>query len=127
MKIRFVFILLGTLISFSTAAEEEKETAQTVKALTITSPQSVTASSGTAIAVASPFHLDASEIRERMRQSFDMQKEYLKVRLEAMAEPEAAALLAKFSRTYYEALIAEGFSERQAMQLVINAGIPRIQ
>ncbi len=49
----------------------------------------------------------------------------LEATLIAMAKPENAALLADFTRNYYEALIKRGFTPEQALQIVIAAGAPR--
>ena len=42
----------------------------------------------------------------------------------ALAEPETARNLARFTRNYYTALVAEGFSEEQAMRIVSSMGFP---
>jgi len=45
--------------------------------------------------------------------------------LTAMAKPENAALLADFTRNFYDALIKRGFTPEQALQIVIGIGLPR--
>lgn len=44
--------------------------------------------------------------------------------MEAMAAPETAQNLARFTRNYYEALVAEGFTEEQALHIVSAMGFP---
>jgi hypothetical protein len=69
---------------------------------------------------------DPEAIKKRIQASLVSQREYLKVRLEAMSDPEVAQSLAKFSRVYYESLVEEGFSKKEAMQLVISVGLPKL-
>ena len=111
MTSKFLLILIISIFSFSSFAQEEKAKLELLNSLGIIPGQ----------------NLSPDQIRERMRQAYDRQREYLNMRIEIMSEPETAKLLAKFSRTYYEALIKEGFSSKEAMQLVIGVGIPRIQ
>ena len=47
--------------------------------------------------------------------------------LTVMARPETAALLASYVRNFHQALVAEGFSEEQALEIVIGVGLPTIQ
>ena len=42
----------------------------------------------------------------------------------ALAEPETARNLAKFMRNYYQALIAEGFTRPEALQILGSVGLP---
>ena len=44
----------------------------------------------------------------------------------AMAKPEFAQNMATFMRNYYKALIAQGFTEEQAMKIVTSSGVPRM-
>ena len=44
----------------------------------------------------------------------------------SMAKPEFAQNMAAFMRNYYKALIAQGFTEEEAMKIVTSAGIPRM-
>lgn len=77
--------------------------------------------------VAKQLSADPSDIKKRIRASLISQREMIKARLEAMSDPETAALLAKFSRVYYESLIKEGFSKGEAMKLVQSVGIPSLR
>ncbi|MEE8056544.1 MAG: hypothetical protein V3T17_01730 [Pseudomonadales bacterium] len=70
---------------------------------------------------------DPADIQKRIRASLITQREMIKVRLEAMSDPGTAQLLAKFSRTYFKALIKEGFTTEEAMQLVLSVGIPPLR
>ncbi|MBI3616407.1 MAG: hypothetical protein HY211_07825 [Candidatus Omnitrophica bacterium] len=44
----------------------------------------------------------------------------------AMAKPEFAQNVATFMRNYYKALIAQGFTEEEAMKIVLSTGIPQL-
>ncbi|MEO1079236.1 MAG: hypothetical protein AAFY29_06770 [Pseudomonadota bacterium] len=69
--------------------------------------------------------MDAEAMKARMRAGMSMFVEQTRMRLEAMADPELARLLAQFSRAYYEALIEAGFSPDEAMKLVVAVGFPK--
>jgi len=45
---------------------------------------------------------------------------------EIIADPETAERCATFTRNYYEALVAKGFTEEAALQIVIAAGLPSL-
>ena len=44
--------------------------------------------------------------------------------IKAFEKPETIERLARFSRRYYEALMKQGFSKEEALQIVAGAGIP---
>lgn len=44
--------------------------------------------------------------------------------LKAFERPETIDRLARFARLYYEALIRQGFTKEEALQIVAGAGIP---
>ena len=44
----------------------------------------------------------------------------------SMAKPEFAQNMAAFMRNYYKALIGQGFTEEEAMKIVISTGIPQL-
>ncbi len=69
--------------------------------------------------------IDAETMKARMRAGMSIYVEQTRMRLEVMADPELARLLAQFSRSYYEALIEAGFSPEEAMKLVVAVGIPK--
>ena len=69
---------------------------------------------------------EVGAIKQQIRASMILQQEVVKMKLEVMSDPQTAGLLAKFSRVYYEALIKEGFSKKEAMTLVQAVGIPSI-
>ena len=46
--------------------------------------------------------------------------------LTALATPETAKQLAAFTRNYYEALIAKGFSKDEALKIVMAVAIPAV-
>ena len=47
--------------------------------------------------------------------------------IKALEKPENIERLARFSRRYYEALVRQGFSKEEALQIVAGAGIPRVR
>jgi hypothetical protein len=57
----------------------------------------------------------------------NMAQSMLQARLAAMADPKTAEQLAKFSRNYFNALVAQGFSEDQALKIVTSVGLPSAQ
>ena len=54
----------------------------------------------------------------------EMMQTLIDVQLEALANPETAQAMAAYSRNYYEALIAAGFSAEEALALSTASGIP---
>lgn len=69
---------------------------------------------------------DPDEIKRQVRAGFLHQREYLKVKLEMMSDPEVAKLLADFSWEYFTALKNAGFNEKDAMLLVQSVGLPNM-
>lgn len=55
-----------------------------------------------------------------------MMESMLNGMLNIMAKRESADKMATFSKNYYDALIAKGFSKDAALQIVISTGIPSI-
>jgi hypothetical protein len=47
--------------------------------------------------------------------------------IKAFEKPETIDRLARFSRRYYDALIKQGFSKEEALQIVAGAGIAAIR
>ena len=70
----------------------------------------------------------AGETTQQMGQMTQMMTQMMRQvtqsSLAVLAEPETAENLARFTRNYYEALVARGFTEGQAMQIVSNLGFP---
>ncbi|MDZ7754654.1 MAG: hypothetical protein U5S82_24125 [Gammaproteobacteria bacterium] len=50
--------------------------------------------------------------------------EHIRAVLEVLAEPESIANLASFTKGYYEALLAAGFTQDQAVRIVVGTGVP---
>jgi hypothetical protein len=44
--------------------------------------------------------------------------------LGALSKPEAAEQLATFTRNYYQALVKKGFTEDEALRIVLAVGVP---
>jgi hypothetical protein len=57
----------------------------------------------------------------------NMAQSMLQARLAALADPKTTEQLAKFSRNYFKALVAQGFSEEQALKIVTSVGMPSSQ
>ena len=54
----------------------------------------------------------------------DMQIEATKKYLDLLADPEISKKLAQHMRNYYEALVEAGFSEEEALRIMIEIGTP---
>jgi len=71
------------------------------------------------------------KIKERMDSMVPMfgnvAQSMMKGTLLLLSKPETAKLLAKFTRNYYKALLSEGFSDEEALKIVIETGIPNAQ
>ena len=69
---------------------------------------------------------------ERMAQTMDMMapmmgrviQSMMEASLTYLARPEAAEKMATFTKNYYDALIAKGFSKEDALRIVMAHGIP---
>ena len=69
-----------------------------------------------------PFlNLTPDQIKAEMRRSH---KDTVVIQLEAYSEPESIKLIAKFSHDLFQALVEEGFSEEQALEIVKSIGLP---
>ncbi len=44
----------------------------------------------------------------------------------SMAKPEVAQNMAAFTRNYYQALIKAGFTQEEAMKIVLSSGLPHL-
>jgi hypothetical protein len=80
-------------------------------------------------AQAQPAQEDAEmrqQIGQMPRMMSDMMRQVLQSTTAALAEPQTAQDLARFTRNYYTALVAQGFSEEQAMRIVSNVGFPML-
>ena len=53
-----------------------------------------------------------------------MMQAMLRSTLAALSEPEVAEQMATFTRNYYDALVAKGFSRDEALRIVLAHGIP---
>ena len=54
----------------------------------------------------------------------EMMSGMLRAMSKTMADPQIAQNFATFTRNYYKALIAQGFSEEEAMKIVMASGLP---
>ena len=70
------------------------------------------------------------EMRQEMQRMMPMMAEVMsqvtQSTMASLAEPETAQNLARFIRNYYTALVAQGFTEEQAMRIVSNVGMPAL-
>lgn len=70
---------------------------------------------------------------QRMMQSImgpmmgQMMSGMIKAMAQTLSDPEIAEHLATFTRNFYDALRARGFSEEEAMRIVTCAGWPRVR
>ena len=55
-----------------------------------------------------------------------MMEAMMQAMLAMMARPETADQLATFTRNYYEALVAKGFSKEEALRIVTSVGMPSL-
>jgi len=78
---------------------------------------------------------DVTERRQRyLEHSMDMltpmsgqtNRIAMEVQLELLSKPETAQKLAAFVHNYYQALVKAGFTQDQALQIVVRAGIPLV-
>ena len=53
-----------------------------------------------------------------------MMQAMLRSTLAALSEPEVAEQMATFTRNYYDALVAKGFTRDEALRIVLAHGIP---
>lgn len=53
-------------------------------------------------------------------------QERIRAVLEVLAEPRSIANLVRFTEGYYETLLKAGFTQDQAIRIVVGAGIPRL-
>ena len=56
-----------------------------------------------------------------------MMKSMIEGTLKAIAEPENVERMATFTRRYYEALIKQGFTKEEALQIVAGVGVPALR
>ena len=69
--------------------------------------------------------------QEQMQQMMvPMIRQMIETMMDAMftslAKKESAEKLATFNKNYYDALLAQGFTKEQALQIVVSIGIPSI-
>lgn len=64
------------------------------------------------------------QMQQMMPMMTQMMRQVTQSSMEALADPETARNLARFTRNYYEALVAQGFTEEQALRIVANLGFP---
>lgn len=53
-----------------------------------------------------------------------MMQVMMNARFDVLAQPETAQKLATYTRNYYKALVAAGFTEDEALEIAMNVGIP---
>jgi len=53
-----------------------------------------------------------------------MMKSMIEGTLKALAEPENVERMAAFTRRYYQALMKQGFTKDEALQIVAGVGVP---
>ena len=77
-----------------------------------------------------PFPIDSAGMSGFFGSMVPMQIRAATMTLEAtwaaLAKPENAAHLADFTKNYYDALVARGFTKDQALAIVMAIGIPHV-
>ena len=63
-------------------------------------------------------------MKQAIDQAMEFHNQQRKARISSLMEPELARLIAQFKRVYYEELIVQGFTEEQALQIIINHKMP---
>ena len=66
------------------------------------------------------------QMQQMPRMMSDMMRQVMQSTTAALADPQTAQNLARFTRNYYTALVAQGFTEEQAMRIVSNVGFPML-
>jgi hypothetical protein len=66
------------------------------------------------------------QIRAMMPMMATMLQSVTQGTMSALAEPEVARNLARFTRNYYEALMAAGFTREEALRIVSSVGFPSL-
>jgi hypothetical protein len=56
----------------------------------------------------------------------NMMEAMIETMLKVLAKPENAERLATFTKNYYDALIAKGFSKEEALQMAMAMGMPAL-
>ena len=71
---------------------------------------------------------DFEKMSKQMTPMFgNMVESMMQGKLKVFAQQETTILLAKFVKNFYDALIDEGFSKEEALQVVMSFGFPAIQ
>ncbi len=69
----------------------------------------------------------AAEMQQMMGPMMgEMMSGMLRAMSKTMSEPQIAQNFAAFTRNYYKALVAQGFSEEEAMKIVMASGLPSV-
>ncbi len=72
--------------------------------------------------------MDIQEKMQEMTPMFgNMIESMMSGRFKALANPQVTEQLAKFSKSYFDSLVKAGFTEDQAIKIVIAVGIPSAQ
>jgi len=124
MDIKSVLFLSTLLLSAGLFAEEDKpdtakatiETSLKPSLLPIGAPLSAFAFNGT--------RQSPEAMKQAMDKAMELQNQQRKARIKSLMEPELARLIAQFKRVYYDELISQGFTEEQALKIIINHHMP---
>ncbi len=87
---------------------------------------------GTLVVIQGPADAAADEsppaemVRDMLPVMGDMVGTMMNGMFKELARPESARRLAAFTRNYYEALLEEGFTEGQAMEIVTAFSVPNL-
>lgn len=68
---------------------------------------------------------DASAQLEALQPAIrNMVQRIMEAHVDLIARPDISRSLASYTRNYYLALVDQGFTEKQALKIVISGGIP---
>lgn len=88
----------------------------------------VMATNGESAPAGPPSRDEMSTVMEAMTPMYGRMAEgMMEASLNVLARPETAERMATFTKDYYDALVAKGFSDKDALKIVVSAGVPRAQ
>lgn len=124
MDIKSAFFLSALLLPVGLFAEEDK--IDTTEATIAVDPKA------SIVSVAAPIGMfgfngtrqTPEAMKQAMEEAMKLQSQQRKARIKSLMEPDLARLIAQFKRVYYDELLSQGFTEEQALQILINHNMP---
>lgn len=92
----------------------------------------ISATAAASVANAQPPQPSAAQMEQMMQRQMQMMgpmfgqmtRVMMQAQFEVLSQPETAEKLAAYTRNYYDALIKQGFSKQEALEIAMNIGIP---